>query len=83
MKMMQKEDLFEKLWKMVGCDFMSDMKFAPYNRVAKILLRDIKLTDYTLKELSDMTEYLYKTKIQFHDYSEANDFFQSVRRMDD
>ena len=59
----------------VGCEYISDMTFEPYNTLAKQFIRGVTLEGYTLHELSDVARYLYKTDISFNDIEEAKQFF--------
>ena len=73
---MLKKDLFEELAALCGCEYISDMRFEPYNETAKRNARNlIRAEDYSLRELSDLYEYLYGEKIEFCDYSEIKKAF--------
>ena len=53
------EDIFEKLKKALGCAYISDMTTEPYCSEAKSLLKEMEIDDYSLKELNDVSFYLY------------------------
>ena len=70
------KDLFEEVAVSVGCTFISDMRFEPFNGYAKEMLsKYIDITRYPLKTLSDMYEYLYGKKQDFAKYGEAKAAF--------
>ena len=69
------EDIFEKLKKAVGCTYISDMRTEPYCSKAKSLLKEMGIDDYSLKELNDISFYLYG--MQFADIEQAVCFLKS------
>ncbi len=72
--------LFEELAACIGCLYLSDMKFPPYNERAKTLLRTcFSAEKYSLTELSDLYRYLYNRKRCFSSYEEARAAFQNSK----
>lgn len=57
--MKYKFDLLEFLQYILGCTYISDLRFEPYNTKAKVLLKNIKLRKYSLKQIKDTIQYLY------------------------
>lgn len=43
----------------VGCSYISDLKYEPYNFKAKELLKQLKLNNYPLNEIRDTIEYIF------------------------
>ena len=53
-------DIFNELKEMVGCRYISDMRYnEDDNRMAKICLKKIDTSKYTEKEIRDVNNYLY------------------------
>ena len=57
--MKSKFDLLEFLQYILGCTYISDLRFEPYNTKAKVVLKNIKLRKYSLKQIKDTIQYLY------------------------
>lgn len=55
-----KTDVFETLKNIIGCEYISDMKFEPYRTKAKEALKSMKLSALSLSELKDLVMYLYE-----------------------
>lgn len=53
-------DLFEDLYILVGCEYISDMKFEPYLSKAKKALQTMNLSVYPQQQLDDLHMYLDK-----------------------
>lgn len=56
------KNIFEELKEVIGCEFISDLKYPPFSSKAKLLLKVWELDTYSLFSLNDITSYLYKTK---------------------
>lgn len=69
------EDIFEKLKKAVGCTYIFDVRTEPYCSKAKALLKEMDINDYSLRELNDVSDYLYGT--QFSNKEQALCFLKS------
>lgn len=70
------KNLFENLAASINCTYITDLKFSPFNGLAKEILSNyFVLEEYTLKDLSDMYEYLYGEKKNFTNYNEAKAAF--------
>ena len=69
------EDIFEKLKKALGCAYISDMRTEPYCSKAKALLKETEIDNYSLKELNDISFYLYG--MQFANREQAVCFLKS------
>lgn len=74
-------DLFELLKNKLGCDYISDMRYGDVNRQAKYLMKDIDFKSYSTFVLSDMAEYLYKSRQIFNHTEEARIFFVGKGRI--
>lgn len=70
-------DLFEVLQELCGCEYISDLRSAPYLSKARSLMQTICFEPFSLFQLSDMAEYLYGRNQSFADRQEAADFFKS------
>lgn len=68
-------DIFEQLKGALNCEYISDLKFPPYSKMAKSLLRMWNLNVYSLKELNDLANYLYKS-VSFESKEAAIYFFK-------
>ena len=71
------QDLFEMISSQIGCMYISDMQFAPYNREAKNLMAQVGCAEYPLSVLNDMASYLYGGVHFFSSAAQAHEFFQS------
>lgn len=74
-KELDTNDLFERLKKSLGCDYISDIKCQPYIRRAKVLMRKMNLEEYSLHDLNDMAIYLYGKNEKFQSIVQAKKFF--------
>lgn len=72
----KEKDLFNTLADSVGCDYVSDLRYEPFNSSAKHLIaRDFTFENYRLDELNDLFEYLYDKKAEFSTVREAKAAF--------
>lgn len=69
------EDVFEKLKNALGCTYISDMRTEPYCSKAKALLKEMDIENCSLKELNDISFYLYG--MQFAKREQAVCFLKS------
>lgn len=69
------EDIFEQLKKSLGCTYISDMKMEPYCSEAKALLKTMDIEEFSLRELNDISCYLYG--MQFANKEQALCFLKS------
>lgn len=69
------EDIFEKLKKALECTYISDMRTEPYCSQAKALLKEMDVEGYSLRELNDISSYLYG--MQFANKEQAVRFLKS------
>lgn len=76
-KELDTNDLFERVKKSLGCDYISDIKCQPYIHRAKVLMRRINLEEYSLHDLNDMAMYLYGKNEKFQSIVQAKEFFQN------
>lgn len=70
------QDLFEMISGQIGCMYISDMHFAPYNQAAKNLMAQVDCAKYPLSVLGDMASYLYGGVHSFSSAAQAQEFFQ-------
>lgn len=69
---MENDDYFAELAYAAGCENISDLRFAPYNKVAKrIFAAYFNVNEIPLRVLSDIYEYLYFKANTFNTYEEA------------
>lgn len=52
-------DLLEFLKYILGCTYISDLRVEPYNSKAKLLLKQLKLDEYSENHVKDIFEYIY------------------------
>lgn len=52
-------DLLELVQYIIGCEYLSDLKYDPYNSRAKILLQNISFDHYSLNQIRDTINYIY------------------------
>lgn len=52
--------LLEQIQYICGCFYLSDLHYFPYNIMAKIIFKSMNLHSYTLKEIKDAYEYIFK-----------------------
>ena len=69
------KDIFEELKKTLGCTYISDIKTEPYCSEAKALLKTMDIEKFSLKELNDISYYLYG--MQFANKELATIFLRS------
>lgn len=55
----EEPDLLEFLKYILGCTYISDLRFKPYNEKAKFTLRQLDLRKYSLKQLKNVYKYIY------------------------
>ena len=72
-----KSDLFEILRDAVGCSFISDLRFGIYNKLARRILADINLNQYSTEVLEDAANYIFGHSGKFSDKGEAIRFLKS------
>lgn len=68
-------DLLEYLQSEIGCTYISDMRTAEANLLAKQRIKKIAFDKYTLAQLSDAAKYLYGYEKTFKSVEEAKAFF--------
>lgn len=73
-----KKDLLEVLKNIIGCTYISDLMFEPYKSQVLIILQSLELTDFSLNEFSDFSEYFFSEKQDFTDYGQVSAFFKTV-----
>ena len=69
-------DLFEDLRVQLLCEYISDMRFEPFQSSAKAELARMELSSYSLRALADADEYFYGVNLEFQSYSQAAEFFR-------
>ena len=67
-----KTDIFETLKNILGCEYISDMKFEPYRTKAKEVLKSMELSILSLSDLKDIAQYLYEKT----DFKSKDDILQ-------
>lgn len=50
--------MFETLKSMVGCMYISDLKFGVYNERAKELFKTLDISKFNTKEFEDVRKYI-------------------------
>lgn len=69
-------DIFEIIRTAVGTEYISDLRFGKYSREIKAFFKSEDITKYSLKELTDVAQYIFDGKTEFASYGEAKDFFK-------
>lgn len=67
-----KTDIFETLKNILGCEYISDMKFEPYRTKAKETLKSMDLSILSFSDLKDIAQYLYEKT----DFKSKDDILQ-------
>jgi hypothetical protein len=57
-------NLLEFLKYILGCTYISDLRFEPYNTKAKLILQFLNRKEYSISQIKDALEYLYNNKNQ-------------------
>lgn len=52
-------DLFEEIREALGCEYISDIRIGTALRDARRIVAQKDLTAYSVRELADISEYLY------------------------
>lgn len=52
-------DLLTFIQFIMGCEYISDLRTEPYNVKAKLLLKQLNLNNYSLKQVEDAFKYIY------------------------
>lgn len=60
----QKLILLDIIWKIIGCTYLSDLHYFPYNSIAKMLFNSINLQSYSLKDIKDAYEYIFVKEVE-------------------
>ncbi len=69
-------ELLDTLRKTLGCTYLSDLRYTPFNQLARQEMQRLDLRMFSLTELSEVAQYLCETATVFTDYTEAEHFFQ-------
>ncbi len=75
-KMSDSMDLLEQLKEKLCCQHISDLRYGKANVMARNLISEINLDNYTPFVLSNIAEYLYNYKGEFTTTEEAKEFFE-------
>ena len=70
-----KKDLFETLREETGCEYISDLKYGIFNKMAKKFLSGIQTERWDLAVLSDAAKYIFAVDIDFETAEQAKRFF--------
>ena len=73
---MENRDIFEELKKLIRCVYISDMRFSPWQELAREAIARMDLKEYTLFSLNDVAEYLYGENVSFIDQETAKEYFR-------
>ena len=74
--MTEARDLFEELRELVGCTYISDLRYSPWREQARMTIARMELSEYSLTALCDIAEYLYGGNTSFSSVSAAQDYFR-------
>lgn len=74
------DNLFEHIRKRIGCEYISDMKNTYYRKKAGIAMAEVDVYRYSMKELEDMADYLYKQKLGFETAEQAQKYFKRATK---
>lgn len=68
-------EILEKLRQSAGCGFISDLRYDMNNKLARAAIKDIRISEYSLGEISDAVSYIYGNSIKFNTIDDAKLFF--------
>lgn len=54
-------DLFELLKNLVCCSYISDLRAAPYNAKAQMILKVLDLDQFSARQINDVCQYIGAT----------------------
>lgn len=54
--------LLETIQSILKCEFLSDLRYEPYNKMAKEILKNINLKCYSSRDIYSTFEYLFSKK---------------------
>ena len=77
---MQGREPFEELKRIVRCEYISDLRYAPWLGRARKEIAGMDLSAYSLFALSDAAEYLYADKQTFASSDAAQNYFRKGLR---
>ncbi len=72
---MEKE-LFETIKEMVGCEYISDLRYGKSNKAAQQVLKNINLNKYTVSDLTAAAKYILGESIETTVKDEIIEFLQ-------
>lgn len=55
----KRKSLLEVIFHKIACTYLSDLRYEPYNSIAKQILKQINLKSYSNAEIYDAFEYLF------------------------
>lgn len=73
-------DLFETLKDKLGCEYISDLRYEPYNSAARNYIFTLCLEDHSLHVLTDAARYLFHAEANFANMEQARTFFSAAKR---
>jgi len=74
--MNHKAGLLDKLYEMVGCDYISSMKEAEWRSSLIRAIRKTAGSDYALEEWSEALSYLFDEKLSFLSEAEISEYIE-------
>ena len=77
---MNNKELFEKLKECVRCDYISDLRYAPWKNWAREAIMKMELSSYSMSEICDAAEYLYAETVIFDSFDDAMEYFRKKFR---
>ena len=69
-----KEDLLEDIRTIIGCAFISDLRYEPFNDRAKKLISIIDLEAYPFADITDAVAYLFFSEGIFESIQQIKEF---------
>lgn len=72
-------DLFETLKDKLGCEYISDLRYEPYNSAVKNYIFTLCLEEHSLHVLTDAARYLFDANVNFTNTEQARAFFAAVQ----
>lgn len=73
-------DIFEDLVRRLGCEYITDMRFCPWNVKARREICRMAFEQYDLHQLEDIAEYLYAEKVRLENSRQAKAYFRRKYR---
>lgn len=68
------EDLLEDIRTIIGCEFISDLRYEPFNNRARKLISILDLESYPFADITDAVSYLFFSEGLFENVQQIKEF---------